>query len=275
MMDCSQSISIESNNRAKSILYLASKLLMALVALLLPFTTIANATVTEVFGGPGGGQFTQSCPEGKAMVGLRVTAGAWIDGFALLCEAPVANRQEVGWIGGRGGSVQEVYCASGQFVTGVFLTFTLSSEHERRYVNSIGMVCSSSSEEGVQEICVSTQDLDVPVADACQYRWVTSGYDRYKSPAQTIDCPAGEVLIGLHGRAGDYVDALGMICGPRPTLKPILLPVEDSDSRLDEGTLIRQPKDVAPIVGPTRPSRASGAIKQLPSVTSSNDKNPK
>jgi hypothetical protein len=29
-------------------------------------------------------------------------------------------------------------------------------------------------------------------------------------------CPPGEAVIGLHGRSGAYVDAIGLICGPRP-----------------------------------------------------------
>jgi len=29
-------------------------------------------------------------------------------------------------------------------------------------------------------------------------------------------CPAGELGVGIHGRAGDFINALGLICGPLP-----------------------------------------------------------
>lgn len=35
-----------------------------------------------------------------------------------------------------------------------------------------------------------------------------------------VECPPGEVGIGLVGRAGQFVDALGLICGPPPIEAP-------------------------------------------------------
>jgi len=43
---------------------------------------------------------------------------------------------------------------------------------------------------------------------------VTGGPFSSQPPSQA--CPAGEVATGIRVRAGKYVDAIGLICGPRP-----------------------------------------------------------
>ena len=54
----------------------------------------AKATMTQVFGGPGGSPYTLVCANGSFLVGFYAKAGGWVDSVGLLC-APYdpASRQ--------------------------------------------------------------------------------------------------------------------------------------------------------------------------------------
>ena len=65
------------------------------------FSGQAEATITQVIGGPGGGDFSLRCPKDSVVVGVAAHAGAWVDGVTLLCSTSRrGKRQDTGWVGG-------------------------------------------------------------------------------------------------------------------------------------------------------------------------------
>lgn len=184
-------------------------------------TPSANATITQAIGGPGGSQFKIECPAGKAVAGIFATAGAWIDGVSPLCSSAGGKHQQFGWAGGTGGSPQMVYCPSGQYVTSIWLTFTRGNDLPRQYVNTIGILCGdekSNTGKGLNALrCIFSDDpLDGSVGKACSFIVPSGGTDKWWQDADDIRCPEDEVLTGIVGRSGNYLDALGAICGPAP-----------------------------------------------------------
>jgi hypothetical protein len=163
----------------------------------------AGATITETIGGPGGQPFELGCPKDQFAVGFRANTGAWIDRLALLCSTDLRGvRRAAGAAGGGRGHVQEIYCPSGAAMTGFVVTFTRGHGLTREYVDSAVIKCGAEFSG-----CIST-------GDGCFSRvgpdtLVTAG-DLYLG--DFIDCPEGEVMTGLVGRAGDYVDAVGAVC---------------------------------------------------------------
>ena len=119
----------------------------------------AGATMTEVFGGPGGGPYSLTCAPGQYLVGFHARTGGWVDGIGLLC-APydaatrkVGARSRKGYAGGRGGAEQEVYCAPGAALTGISLVHTRGNGLKRQYVNTVALTCQG---ESAPKRCISS-----------------------------------------------------------------------------------------------------------------------
>lgn len=185
---------------------------LAAVAVAAPQAT--SATVTQTIGGPGGQSFRLECGAGARLAGFRAQAGSWVDGLGLLCTRPGERTMEpVGWVGGQGGSVQEVYCSPGSAGLGLRFTFTNGRGLEREYVNAIALSCEKGNSGAVcvdtGEGCSTFFDRDAPFSigiNATDLRFPDS-----------ISCPVGEVLVGIVGRAGNFLNAVGAICGAGET----------------------------------------------------------
>jgi hypothetical protein len=208
-------------------------------------TPEANATITQALGGPGGSPFKIECPGGKAVAGFFATAGAWVDGVSPLCAAPGGKRQQFGWAGGTGGGPQMVYCPDGDYVTSVWLTFTRGNDLPRQYVNTIGIICGSFTGNSLAQAkavrCIYSDDAhDLYVSNSCESTIVWS---------EKVACPKNEVLTGIVGRSGNYVDAMGAVCGPAPKV------------------MIRLPRP--PIGPPSKPQVDVRPTENLPPVASS------
>ena len=191
--------------------------LRLLATLFFVCSAASNATTLPVEGGPGGAAFEVLCPNGETLVGMAVTSGAWINSIAPLC-APYAvaehkfgSRTRGRTTGGSGGSPQDGYCPAGDnFVNGLYLGFTRRGS-AREYVDDVGMSCSRVGANGVEntDVCLET-------GEGCgnYNQGVSYGAVRVDGASQT--CPSGEAAVGIHGRSGTYVDALGLICAPEP-----------------------------------------------------------
>lgn len=177
-------------------------------------TSPSQATMTEVFGGPGGTPFSMSCGSGRYLVGFDAGAGAWIDGVGLICASIVSGNKVAtsfskrGWAGGKGGSRQEVYCPPGQAVTALGVAHTRGGGLQRQYVNTVDIQCQHRQEKSG---CISSGEgcgyLPSEVVGVFVQKGIHYRYD-------PLRCPAGEYATGIQGRAGAYVDAIGLICAP-------------------------------------------------------------
>lgn len=175
----------------------------------------AQATVTEVFGGPGGGPFTLTCANNAVLVGFEARAGAWVDAVGIICapvnpadRRPTTQRAVGGWAGGKGGAHQEDYCGDGEAVTGIALAHTRGHDLPRQYVNTVALLCQGRPRA---DRCISSGEGCGPIAPVMRgYMSPFQSEKRYQY--DQIRCPQGEVAVGITGRSGQFMDAMGLVC---------------------------------------------------------------
>jgi hypothetical protein len=172
----------------------------------------APATDLAVRGGPGGGHFRSEC-SGDFVVGIYVKSGAWIDAIGLKCASfnsaqgtfkrPPWNKA---FHGGNGGGHQERVCPANSVVTEIRFGFTREGS-KPKYLDFVALTCRKVNRERT----ITTVDC-LATGDGCWTRHPSS--PAFLNYNQT--CGDEEVAVGIHGRSGAYVDALGLICGPKP-----------------------------------------------------------
>jgi hypothetical protein len=185
------------------------------------FPNSARATMTEVFGGPGGGHFSMTCDPGHYLVGFHGRAGGTVDGIGLIC-APydattgkAGSGSRKGYAGGRGGTEQEVYCAPGEPLTGLGLAHTRGGGHVRQFVNTVDIFC---KHRGNATSCISSGERCGPIPSKSKGAGSFGSADyQYDRP----NCPASEAATGIQGRSGIYIDAMGLICAALPAKPPV------------------------------------------------------
>ncbi len=185
----------------------------ALICVLVASITMsvpAHATDLPVQGGPGGASFRTDC-SGDFVTGVYVKSGNWIDAIGLKCSeflpAQGAFKQppwNKSYHGGQGGTLQEAsLCPANAVVTGMTIGFVYDKDYKdkRKFVRYVKLVCTPLGDGSLTHVCVH------------------SGVGCETGPLAEQNCPPGEAATGLQGRAGTYVDALGLICGPKPSKK--------------------------------------------------------
>lgn len=156
--------------------------------------------------GSGGSAFRDLCPGGQYLVGTNAHTGAVIDQISITC-APVTGDGTVGALfhgpthGGPGGGTpkesfdktkeRRTTCADNEIVNAMGLL--PGEQQSRQVVRLIIFNC---------VLTTGTARHNLDIGDAPFF------------PTINQQCPDGEAAIGLQGRAGAYVDALGLICGP-------------------------------------------------------------
>jgi hypothetical protein len=194
----------------------ALRRLLAIAALIV--TTVlqepAQARDVAVQGGAGGGPFRSECT-GQFLAGINARAGSWIDAIASKCATFVQHLGEFGprtglkANGGNGGSSKDIECGRDRYISGIKIGFT-RDDNRPKYLDYIEITCKVISGYGGDvKVCLDT-------GNGC--------WDRHPSPGPyngfglsfSLLCNADEAAIGIHGRSGIYVDAVGLICGPKP-----------------------------------------------------------
>ena len=180
-----------------------------------------------VMGGGGGGQFKAPCPDGQNLNGFELRAGDDVDAIRPACVVsygPIAATapalttdsglvagtgalgglfQQVapGWYGGPGGGIQRVLCpTTTPIVIGMYVQ---TDGDENKTINNIHLFCGRAVAEQAPAGNPSAI-FDAP------YRYPKSPTFLQESGSQR--CPGGQVAVGVHGRAGKYLDAMGLIC---------------------------------------------------------------
>lgn len=154
------------------------------------------------------------CPAGSAVVGVQYFEGGnsdWVDGIGVACWGPNIGYVFFNWFSGGGRTGEQGthgqgmgLCPWGRVVTGVQY-FDGSSD----WVDGLGVECGSPR-------MVSNWFPDVVTGEQGVY-----------SPAG-LDCPSGLVVVGLQAFSGtggteDWVDGIGVHCGPLPAGWPTML----------------------------------------------------
>jgi arabinofuranosyltransferase len=137
----------------------------------------------QVKGGPGGAPFTWMCPEGTYAMGLRLTEKeAAVASVTLLCHA---SRSDARTFGERGEAQADLACPAGATLRGLFGRADTA-------VHEVGLVCT-----------LDGRETRVPPR---------STHPETAGAAFEIACPSGE-RVGIAGRSGSLVDAVGVACG--------------------------------------------------------------
>jgi hypothetical protein len=176
------------------------------LAVVLP---IASAKTFPPYGDRGDASFSDTCPAGQYLVGLRGRSGAWIDQIAISCRSLTGNvgSEHYGPArGGNGGGPSEGYCPAGQVIN--YMAFGLTAGD--RQVNHFFFECIS--------VTNGSKGHSMRIGPAVSTNKVP----------QRQPCPAGEAATGIAGRYGKHVNAVGLICGklliPPPMSRPLERP---------------------------------------------------
>jgi hypothetical protein len=185
------------------------------VAVLAAASPQARADVyLDPMGGSGGGAFQAHCPTGQLLAGFELRAADDVDAIRPLCVSARGPRETSAaspssWHGGNGGSSSYLICPrSTPIVTGMRV---IAQGEETIVVNNIHLNCG---------LAADTQTVSNSVAasfDAPPHR---SGglFARFALETdESQHCPAGQVAVGMNGRSGRWLDAMGLICG-RPQM---------------------------------------------------------
>jgi hypothetical protein len=245
--------------------------LAALVPLLLALALPAEGSAQDlaVRGGAGGAPFRQTCGHGQYLVGFHVATGAWIDNVRIVCAPRIAGAFLVGgprtptsWAG-RGSHPRRLVatCERNETVVGA-ISFQMTRHRDDRdaFVTHLAMTCRylEPPHDPMAEPIQITRMQDRPVG-------VSFGEPIRQS------CPRGTLAIGIHGRAGDYVDALGLICGPAPRRPPIRAIGRPSSPSAPGGGAADAPTGTVPPVTRPTPAVEAPAYDRIHGATRGNE----
>jgi hypothetical protein len=162
-------------------------------------SSAAGRELLPTVGGPGGIPFVEECGQGEFLTGLRGRAGAVVDAVGILCsrwdlktQTMLGPSPEGDVHGGTGDQAASLQCRKNSVVE------TLALQVADNQYGSVGFIRTYCSGDG-------------GARPRGQQDWGTNA-----GRSLETSCAPGQAAIGIHGRAGAYVDALGLICGPKP-----------------------------------------------------------
>ncbi|MEJ0086396.1 MAG: hypothetical protein WDO72_11970 [Pseudomonadota bacterium] len=208
-------------------------------------------------GGEGGGRFVARCAGGDILTGFELRTGNDVDNIRPVCVSAYApdvigprHAFSNGFGGSGGGGPLTLLCPdNAPAIAGLEIKY---EGQDTVIVNNVRLYCS---------IAKPNQPLtNYPTAmfDGKQIHHTDAGpftgYDPVLLYGGMQTCPAGLVPVGIHGRSGIWVDAVGLICG-RLYLDSSKLPSVPVKSlgRVNTGTPSGPPK---PICEAAREARA-------------------
>jgi hypothetical protein len=188
-------------------------------------------------GGGGGSEFVARCPEGKLLTGFGLQAGDWVDAIRPICVADYAvysvspDEPYPSKFGGDGGHPRQLLCENastkdghGELITiplaPIVLGMYVGSEGKHTVtVNRIHLICGVADPDDIEKIDDARirEGLVANKGEPPRVRY--DGITHYAGPEGEQSCPQGLVAVGIHGRSGVFLDAVGLICGA-PKLTP-------------------------------------------------------
>jgi hypothetical protein len=219
-------------------------------------------TPPAVVGGPGGSEFEARCPDGKLLGGFELRAGDDIDAIRPLCRTPMFNVEKVevddhrdingnliphhyeertsygvtgdatamtDWHGGPGGEVKFLVCPSSvPIVSAIYIE---AEGIHTITINRISLLCEAITGGAPTQFRNDDRLFDPHYAGS--YDDVIKTFDAPKNGGNTLNgtsiCPVsldsrGTLAVGIHGRSGVWLDALGLICDyPKLPARPMVL----------------------------------------------------
>lgn len=155
---------------------------VVLVSVLVFFGPASAAQQTEVVGGPGGTLFLDRPPAGVRVGAVAFGAGAWIDSVTVVYETPDGRRYRSPRHGGATGDPCVIPIAPDERILGIRGRYGT-------FIESVQFITT----KGLSRICGGP-----------------GGAGNYR-----IDVPPNHTFVGFAGRAGSYVDAIGLALAPQ------------------------------------------------------------
>ncbi|MCL6728706.1 hypothetical protein [Sphingomonas hankyongi] len=178
------------------------------------FSQPARAQAGAIYGGAGGHYFEYSCGPDRVLVGLRGSAGVLLDSIQPMCASVDARNLATGSsygpvFGGDRPIDNSVQCPVPYAVTDAYMARNESNP----YLGAIRLICT----ELVQRDGGGQRAIEIRG---------TGHFEGYDSPFGLVggyegsltgasNC-AGGYASGIRGRSDRYVDAFGLMCGPKP-----------------------------------------------------------
>jgi hypothetical protein len=155
----------------------------------------------SLLGGPAGNDFEYICGTEEVLVGVRGYSGAWIDNVQAVCARAKDHLEaavpEGSVFGGAANQINNFAYCPGQ---GIAARLVVSETENRSALGSIFFGCQDFATKQQSGTSRTMQGGD-PLATAIGI---------------SQSCPANTVAVGIRGRAGTYLNALGLVCSTRP-----------------------------------------------------------
>lgn len=229
---------------------------VAVVALAQP-AAAEFKTTTE--GGPGGNPFELRCPSGPwgawsqtYLVGVKVRLGALMDYVEPICALvdPNSTKKAASFAytlpdeamplprgaGGQGGKgFYYIDCQTLEQVVTKMSIETMAYIEDGNYKSFV-----SDASMGCQRL-VPPRDFDGELRPNRK----GAGYDKANYGwAGVASCPKGLWAVGIHGRAGRYVNKLGLICdAPFQAPEPMAVPLPVDPDAVSQGEMFEESVD--------------------------------
>src|SRR5688572_5089669 len=178
-----------------------------------------NIVQAPIQGGPGGNYFDYPCGQGRVLVGLRGSAGVWIDSVQAICArvdasgAVVDPQPQRQTYGGSRPIDKTVTCPSQMAV----ISASISETEKQPFAGSIRLTCRQISRwtDGGSE----TVELRGS-GHLRGYLTPVGGGNAIEGDFRASSCPSQSYAVGISGRSSSYLDAFGLMCGPKPSAAP-------------------------------------------------------
>ena len=171
-------------------------------------------------GGPGGGQFFARCDEGEILNGFELRVGDDVDAIRALCARALSptsimpRRPHASMAGGPGGRLIQLVCPDR---TPALAGMLVGWEGvQTRIVSTLRLYCGKAALGQLPEP-YPTVSFDGPEIQPATSFGSSFGMS-LKLDMQR--CPDGLVPVGINGRSGKWVDAVGFVCGPLRVAPP-------------------------------------------------------
>jgi hypothetical protein len=171
---------------------------------------------TPVLGGNGGNPYSTECAPDYYLTGVRLRFGAWANNVTALCNFFGSYTMDYvrpygGTYGGGGGEHNvDLLCPKGMLVRGLAATRTDGAD---RYVANVGITCAHPNGDPSGDVTIWQNPR-------------AYGADSVGQIPVSCDTHSGWIYYakGIQGRAGDYLDSLGLICSGFAKVAPADLP---------------------------------------------------
>jgi hypothetical protein len=195
----------------------AKVLLVAFLLVVTAGPSKASDWYGKLVGGSGGATFSARCDQGEYLVGIEARVGLWFDAVRPLCAKPGGRlRRFVTQFGGDGGEPRDVTCPSESPV--ITYLDVVANGPKTIVVDHLQVRCGIYDENQLP----LSQRTPLRLLSGCDPKEIEaavcgSGEGRPNLRIGSAECPVGLLAVGLYGRYGDWLDALGLICAEAPT----------------------------------------------------------